>query len=324
MHSRNLPIWLTAAVLSLLALAAGGAEQLGALRSIRPALLDACSPGRVAVLAISRWNSSGLADSNAKAETKVAATLQPAAASQELLLRQLLIENARLRRDIDRERKRTAQLLPELEPEAPGQRAPLVGLRMIPARVITRQDEFPEVLRELSITAGRSQGLNRSELVVQGAGRVIDAGREQRIEAGDRVLDGLTVVGRIERSGQWMSLVQPVTADGFRARVQLYRVRGSERHAGAVALLEGTGDAHCQLSGLGHTAAVAAGDEVFAAGIEGLAGPVLYFGRVVQADFLAAGEWDVRVAPAVQLDELDAVQVLRWEWLKTAAAGAAQ
>ena len=322
MQSRNLPVWFTAATLSLLALAAAGAEQLGALRSIRSALLDICSPGRFAVLSVAAWTTATSPDPNT-ADLTTISTKQPAATSHELLLRQLLIENARLRRDLDRERQRSQQLLPETESEQVGQRKPLVGLKIIPARVITRQDEFPEVLRELSIAAGRAQGLNRSELVVQGAGRVIDAGREQQLAAGDRVLDGLTVVGRIERSGQWMSLIQPVTAEGFRARVQLYRAAGAERHAGAVALLEGTGNAHCRLSGLGHTAAVAVGDEVFAAGIEGLSGPVLYFGRVVQADFLAAGEWDVRVAPAVQLDELDSVQVLRWEWLKTNAAGAA-
>jgi cell shape-determining protein MreC len=118
---------------------------------------------------------------------------------------------------LQRERQRSGPLLPGVESSELESRPPLVDLRVIPARVLTRQDEFPEVLRELAIDAGRAQGLNRSELVVQGAGRVIDAGREQRVQAGDRVLDGLTVVGRIERSARWISLVQPVTAEAFRA-----------------------------------------------------------------------------------------------------------
>jgi cell shape-determining protein MreC len=240
-------------------------------------------------------------------------------AARELLLRQLLIENARLRRDLTRERQRSEPLLPGVESSELATRPPLLDLRVIPARVLTRQEEFPDVLRELAIDAGKAQGLNRSELVVQGAGRVIDAGREQRVQAGDRVLDGLTVVGRIERSARWISLVQPVTAEGFRARVQLLRISDGERYPGATGLLEGTGTSECRLTGLGPTDAVAVGDEVLAAGVEGLSGPPLYFGRVVKADFLAGGKWDVVVVPAVRLDDLESVQVLRWEWLKTGA-----
>lgn len=311
-----------AAALMVLSCAAAGAEHLGALKSLRSPLLDVCSPGRLVLAALAPLDHSGPSDSGVSVEQQqatrsdvVGSSGNPRAA-RELLLRQLLIENARLRRDLQRERQRMAALLPESETEELEGRAPFVDLRVVPARVLTRQDALPDVLRELAIDAGRAQGLNRSELVVQGAGRVIDAGREQRVQSGDRVLDGLTVVGRIERSARWISLVQPVTAEGFRARVQLLRVTAGERHTGATGLLEGTGTAVCRLTGLGPTDAVAAGDEVLAAGIEGMNGPPLYFGRVVRADFQAGGTWDVEVAPAVQLDDLETVQVLRWEWLK--------
>ena len=33
----------------------------------------------------------------------------------------------------------------------------------------------------------------------------------------------------------------------------------------------------------------------------------------MHADFLAGGQWDIRVAPAVRLDELRDVQILHWE-----------
>ena len=319
--------WQVAAVLMVLACAAAGAEHLGALRSVRPLLLDLCSPGRLVVLALAPFDSSGTRSperletaSQGSAAGAAGGGSQSPSAARELLLRQLLIENARLRRDLQRERQRTDPWQPEAETEELAVRPAILDLRVIPARVLTRQDSLPDVLRELAIDAGRAQGLNRSELVVQGAGRVIDAGREQRVQAGDRVLDGLTVVGRIERSARWISLVQPVTAEGFRARVQLLRIAEGERHPGATGLLEGTGTAVCRLTGLGPTDAVAAGDEVLAAGIEGLTGPPLYFGRVVRADFLAGGTWDVEVAPAVQLDDLESVQVLRWEWLKQGVA----
>jgi hypothetical protein len=55
------------------------------------------------------------------------------------------------------------------------------------------------------------------------------------------------------------------------------------------------------------------GDDVVAADVEGLQGPQLYFGKVVKADFLAGGQWEIRVAPAVRLDELSEVQILHWE-----------
>lgn len=315
--------WLAAAALIGLTIAAAGAEHLGAFRTVRLWLLDLCSPGRLMVLALSPFEPAEAAKTTA-AETSisnsVAASSGSGSSARELLLRQLLIENARLRRDLQRERQRSGPLLPGVESSELESRPPFVDLRVIPARVLTRQDEFPEVLRELAIDAGRAQGLNRSELVVQGAGRVIDAGREQRVQAGDRVLDGLTVVGRIERSARWISLVQPVTAEAFRARVQLLRISEGERYRGATGLLEGTGTSECRLTGLGPTDAVAVGDEVVAAGVEGLAGPPLYFGRVVKADFLAGGKWDVTVAPAVEMDDLESVQVLRWEWLKAGGA----
>ncbi|MFM7039795.1 MAG: rod shape-determining protein MreC [Planctomycetaceae bacterium] len=315
--------WLASAALIGLTIAAAGAEHLGAFSSVRPWLLDLCSPGRLMVLALSPFETVEAPQkitSEASLPNSVAASSGSGSSARELLLRQLLIENARLRRDLQRERQRSGPLLPGVESSEMESRPPLMDLRVIPARVLTRQDEFPEVLRELAIDAGRAQGLNRAELVVQGAGRVIDAGREQRVQAGDRVLDGLTVVGRIDRSARWISLVQPVTAEAFRARVQLLRISEGERYPGATGLLEGTGTRECRLTGLGPTDAVAVGDEVVAAGVEGLAGPPLYFGRVVKADFLAGGKWDVAVAPAVQLDDLESVQVLRWEWLKTGAS----
>ncbi|MFM7056622.1 MAG: hypothetical protein ACKO2P_06830, partial [Planctomycetota bacterium] len=164
--------WQVAAALIVLSCAAAGAEHLGALKTLRPPLLDLFSPGRLLVLAVAPLERVGPAAVGAAGDRRH--NSQPdvpgvsgsaAAGTRELLLRQLLIENARLRRDLQRERQRLAPLLPAAETEDLADRPPLVDLRVVPARVLTRQDTFPDVLRELAIDAGRAQGLNRSELV---------------------------------------------------------------------------------------------------------------------------------------------------------------
>jgi cell shape-determining protein MreC len=82
-------------------------------------------------------------------------------------------------------------------------------------------------------------------------------------------------------------------------------------HFGASGMLEGTGGAECVVKGIAHTEAVAAGDEVISASINGVKGPELYFGVVTRAEFLAGGQWDIRVQPAASLDALQAVSVLK-------------
>ncbi|MFM7926001.1 MAG: hypothetical protein ACKPJJ_37765, partial [Planctomycetaceae bacterium] len=59
------------------------------------------------------------------------------------------------------------------------------------AQVLRCRDGLPADLRELLVDAGRARGLTRSELVVQGHGGIVGAGRAQSVQHGDRVLDGL-------------------------------------------------------------------------------------------------------------------------------------
>jgi cell shape-determining protein MreC len=186
-------------------------------------------------------------------------------------------------------------------------------MTLLPAQVLSCRDGLPADLRELLVAAGRARGLTRSELVVQGPGGIVDVGRAQSVQPGDRVLDGLAVVGRIEKSARWVSLVQPISASGFRANVQLLRRTTDGALFAARGILEGVGEPDCRLTGIAATEAVAVGDEVVATDIEGLRGPHLYFGKVVHANFLAGGQWDIRVTPAVRLDELRDVQILHWE-----------
>lgn len=296
-------MWLTATCLGALSLIAAAADQLDMLGAVRPVLHDIVSPGRLAVLAVSRH--AGPQDSNNSDRTDQKVNEQ--ARSRDAMLRQLMIENARLRRDMKRDHLRFGVT------EAEAVRESLVQLDVIPANVISSREGMPAVLKELLIDAGKTRGITRSELVVQGTGGVVDVGSDQSVRPGDRVLDGLTVIGRVEKVSRWVSLVQPVTALGFRSHVMLLRRTQDGLHFGARGILEGTGEKECRLTGISHTEPVATGDDIVSAGTEGLNGPQLYFGRVVSANFLAGGQWDIRVAPAVDPEGVQQVRILRWE-----------
>ena len=295
-------LWLAATGMFILSLLVLIADRAGVITSFRPALHDALSPGRLLVLAMSSR------DAHAAGAVTVGldATATANALKHEQLLRQLMIENARLRRDLKRE-KLSSAILSTVEPLGS-----LAQLDVVHASIVS-SGGMSGLLRDLIIDAGKSAGITRSELVIDGTGTLLDAGSDDAVAAGDRVLTGSIVVGRIEKAARWVSLVQPVTAVGFKAQVVLLRKTADGLHFGATGMLEGTGETDCVLTGIPHTEAVAVGDEVVSADVNGIRGPQLYFGRVTKAEFLAGGQWDVRVQPAVSLDELQSVGVLRFK-----------
>ncbi len=309
-ESRHLRMWITACLMSLLAAVTLVADRTGLLTSARPIVHDILSPGRMILLAMSR--SADTRHSADRTRTKASdtenseATAGPQEAhSQETLLRSLMIENARLRRDLKRRQASES-------PFAERSREALVELQSVPAKILNRSG-LPDSLRELMIDAGQGKGIRRSELVVQGDGILLDVGTKDTVRAGDRVVDGLAVIGRIDKTAQWVSLVLPISAKGFKARARILRIANDEAHFGATGMLEGLGNGECSLTGIAHTEAVAIGDQVVSMDVNGVDGPVLTFGEVVKADFLAGGQWDVRVKPVVNFDDADDVQVLCWE-----------
>jgi len=299
-------MWLTAAGVFALSLAVTVADRTGTLKTLRPALHDALSPGRMVLLAVSNGSTTAASSGTNSSQADSDRDAEPSEESRrrDQLLRKLMIENAQLRRDLRRE-KASSQLMQTMEPLSS-----LVQFDLIPATIVSTSG-MSTSLKDLIVDAGKAAGITRSELVVDGSGAILDAGSDKAVSAGDRVLTGTIVVGRIEKASRWVSLVQPVTASGFRAQVMLLRQTDDGLHPGPAGLLEGTGEAECLLSGIAHTEAVAIGDEVVSADINGVQGPQLYFGRVTRADFLAGGQWDIRVTPAVSLAELQTVGILR-------------
>ena len=78
-----------------------------------------------------------------------------------------------------------------------------------------------------------------------------------------------------------------------------------------VVMLEGTGEAECCVTGIPYTEAVTVGDTVISADINCVRGPRLFFGTVTSAEFLAGGQWDVRIKPGFTIAELDEVGIDR-------------
>ncbi len=290
-------LWIAFGGVLLLTVAAAGADRLQLLSTVRVAVQDLLSPGRLLVAAVSSPPATGTVRAD---EDRQPGALQSELDDVERQRRELLIENAELRNRL--RRLQSSQGHSE-------RHAPLVGFEVISAQLLSHHG-MPAGLRTVMIDAGRAHGLTRSELVLDASGPLLDQGQQDGVQAGHSVLAGSVVLGRIERSGRWVSQLLPVTDQSFSARVQLIRrsARGTAS-TGVEGMLEGTGDA-CRIAGIADTASVAVGDEVFSTDINGVAGPRLYYGKVESADFESSGEWSIVVRPAGALSHLEQVSVL--------------
>jgi cell shape-determining protein MreC len=319
MHTDQLRLqyWLVGSILALASVLVSFAERLGALTEVRTAVMDLLNPGRLLLLSINRHD---FLQKSVKRDPLIEGrldTMTAALKDSEVQRRQLIIENAALRQ----ERKRHAQTLEiqglfESERNSPGPSAvsPLTEFGVMPASILSERTDSDR-LRELIIDAGKSAGISRSELVVEGSGLLIDRGRDGLVAEGDRVISGASVVGRIAKTGRWVSLVQPVTDPDFTAGIQLVRRSKEGLHFGARGILRGLGDGQCAIEGIPYTEAVSVNDDVVSSEIEGVRGPRLYFGRVSAAKFLEGGQWEVHVQPAVAVSEISTVGVVRMKLL---------
>lgn len=288
-----------AAVLMLcLTAALWTAEQFGWLTGLRMAAHNAANPGRLAVLSISP---SPVTPTASGQEGEIA-ELQNALLMNELQRRQLLLENARLQRQL-RDEQSTSNLQTVTSPD-------LVNFVALKAQVLSHAG-LPGELKSAIIDAGRTQGLRESDLVISGDGIVVDKGSDHRLEEGDKVAHGAAIIGRIVQLSRWVSLVQPVTDKNYTGAVQLVRLTDQGVTLGALGLLEGSGDQFCRVTGIPYTEAVSVGDEVFASSIQGINAPRLYYGQVVHAVFSEGGQWDIVVKPAFDPRLLNEVAIVK-------------
>jgi cell shape-determining protein MreC len=300
-YSPNKNLWLSTGIMLLLTMLVWLGEKNGLLTSTQLALHNAINPGRLAVLAISPRETVATGKAPDLSENEIA-ELQNALLQNELQRRQLLIDNARLHNEL-----RAMKKLGSIQ-SVTGR--DLVNFIALKANVLS-QSGLPGRLREAIIDAGRSHGLQRSQLVVEGNGIVIDKGADHGLQPGQKVAHGTAVIGRIAKTSQWVGLVQPITHLEFSSAVQIVKLEPQGASFGAKGLLEGTGDGLCRITGIAYTEAVAVGDEVFSADLDGVNGPRLYYGRIIHAQFSAGGRWDIKVKPAFDANEITEVGVVQ-------------
>lgn len=319
LRTGNKLLWLTAAAMSCLALLITAADRTLGLMPVRMQLHDLLSPSRLILLSLN--SNGGQPESAARSQEFSAADtvrLQTALRDSERQRRQLIIDNARLRNDL-RTQKIISLSDQRLTPYGSPRSNRLAEFSVLSATVIG-SDGLPGPLKQSLIDAGAALGVTRSELVVDGTGILLDQGSEEDVSAGDRVLAGSVVVGRIEKVGRWVSLVQSVTDRQFSAGVQLLRNSADEIHFGATGILKGTGEHECLIEGIPYTEPVSVGDDVVTSNIEGLRGPQLYIGEVVRAEFLEGGQWLIRVRPALTFQQVERVGIVRLRLKETAVA----
>jgi len=194
---------------------------------------------------------------------------------------------------------------------------PLLQTRCITARVLGRQALDCLGQRSL-LDVGRKAGVESDALVVASGGpAVIDCGRDARLEAGQIVLSGRHVCGRIDRATPSTSAVRTVRAAGYRDLVRVVAERASPggAAAGVQGILEGTGEPLVRIRRVDVSAPVSVGDLVVTDALKGLLPEPLLYGRVVRAERPAgSAHWELWMEPAAPAELPHEVAVLRAEF----------
>lgn len=160
------------------------------------------------------------------------------------------------------------------------------------------------------VAAGSSAGLFESALVLQSQLPLVDAGTDLNLTIGDAVYAGRIVVGKIAEVGRFSSTVRLVTDPEFSGRARVARRTDRGLEVIAEGTLVGDGTPTCRLKHV--TEPVAAGDEVFTGGTDGVIPYPMYYGTVVDAELPpAAREWTIQVRPAAATDRRETVEILR-------------
>ncbi len=212
------------------------------------------------------------------------------------------LENARLREDLSLAEKYGVSPVPATAHSSPD------ALSVVRAAVINQQTQ--SVAAEQLLSAGGSQGLAESDVVLDEPGPRLDQGSEAGIEPELDVLIGRCVVGRIASVGRWASALEPITDHRYRGLAQIIRPSDQGGSFGAEGILVGQGTELLQLTDVPTTQSVRVGDEVYTSDRDRRFPIPLYYGRVVRVEE-AGRNWEIAVRPAVRVSELKTVAVLK-------------
>jgi len=273
---------------------------------LRGVLLDVLKPGMNAVVALRRERVSASSSTSiaelVSRERQLADDLQSARFQN----RRLEIEAARLRDELKQANLATPK------PYLGEAGLPLFAPDLLSTHVLN-SPAIGEIERTVvTMSEGSAAQVALAEWVLAEEGVTIDHGRDANVAADQPVLAGRSVFGRVASTGRYTSRVWHVTDPGFRAHARLVRRSGEKTVTGAEGLLSGAGNGVCRLELIAATEPVEPGDLVLtAATIPGI-DEALYLGEVKTAHLApGATHWSITVSPAVAVDEVRELQVVR-------------
>ncbi len=268
------------------------------LRSGASTLLQ---PGQVAALQLRRQGKRMVA--RATCHFQAASGLADARCEVERLQQ----ENHRLRVELA-----AADRRPLEPPDEPAGR--LLRPQCVPAHVLGRQARA-FLQRHHLLDVGSASAIEQESLVIDWPA-AIDRGGDADLAAGNLVLHGRCVWGKVVRPDRHTSVVCTVAERGYRDLVQL--VGGGAKPEGGRqwprGILEGTGERQARVRLVEVTQPVSVGDSVYTAALQGVLPAPLLYGRVVRLKRpVGAAHWEIWMQPAVAGDEPARVAVLRTE-----------
>ncbi|HVU88343.1 MAG TPA: rod shape-determining protein MreC [Pirellulales bacterium] len=172
---------------------------------------------------------------------------------------------------------------------------PLVLTEAIRARVLGRRAGglFPE--SEI-VAVGSTSGVRREALALRDSTVTVDAGHDVQVVAGDFVLAGRRIYGKVLEVAPHTCVVRGADQASYRDVVQLVKLVDGRANVGPTGILEGTGDGRCRVRMINASEDVSVGDLVFTAHDEGLTTQPLLYGPIARCERApGAPHWDLWV-----------------------------
>ena len=255
-------------------------------------------PGQVALLSVRDEGSRIVA--GARSHFGTAAQL----AEAERERKRLAEENRRLAAELAVARSRQPSLVQDSHHDSLDR---LLKARCVNARVL---GELARAFlgRHRLLDVGSQVGIQPDAPVVLAPPEIIDQGRDAGLKAGQLVLTGCRVWGKVVQVGPATSVVRTVTEPGYRDLVRL-------GDSGPQGILEGTGRPLARIRLIEVTEPVAVGDPVYSTAGKGFLPEPLLYGQIVRVERpVGATHWEIWLEPAADPDPVDQVAVLRIEF----------
>jgi hypothetical protein len=272
--------------------------------ALRAAVHDVTRPGRLAIRELADQSLGAMGSLPARAN-HADRDLLTHIAVLESKLREAAVAGSQLRDELEAARMLARQRIASSDPP------PLLQPELVAARVIGEETLRPWRGRVL-LASGSAHSVPEGAFVLaDDGGLLLDVGADVKLNAGEAVFAGRTVLGKIIKVTSLTSTVQRVTDRGYRGAARLARETAEGKLVfGQAGTIEGDGGEHCRLKLI--TEPVNVGDHVYTAAVDGILPLPMYYGQVARAELKpGATEWDVWVRPAPVPDRLTTVHVLR-------------